>query len=245
MDLHPVIEWTAAALIVLGSFFLLVGAIGLVRLPDFYMRLHAPTKASTLGVGSVLLASLLLGFGQGRAGVAELLITLFVFLTAPVSANLLAQAALHMRLPSRASVPEECVRPAARIRLTSAECRKLPDTQLSRPGDGRTALSARRKPPMWPFSPIGQRPSSLLHLMLFNDVGRRPDSTEVSFLAWTAECVWWCVRTCIRCRPVGKAVSRFPLNPGKQPVLMDCFGHTAVSQGADSRTAPLMIPTIE
>lgn len=106
MDLHPVIEWTAAALIVLGSFFLLVGAIGLVRLPDFYMRLHAPTKASTLGVGGVLLASLLVGFAQGRAGVAELLITLFVFLTAPVSANLLAQAALHMRLPSRASVPE-------------------------------------------------------------------------------------------------------------------------------------------
>jgi multicomponent K+:H+ antiporter subunit G len=109
MEINPVIEWTAAALIVLGAFFLLVGAIGLVRLPDFYMRLHAPTKASTLGVGGVLLASLLLGFEQGRPGIAELLITLFVFVTAPVSANLLAQAALHLRLPSRASVPEGVV----------------------------------------------------------------------------------------------------------------------------------------
>ena len=48
------VEWLAAALILVGAFFLLVGAVGLYRLPDFYMRLHAPTKASTLGVGGVL-----------------------------------------------------------------------------------------------------------------------------------------------------------------------------------------------
>lgn len=107
--LNPVVEWLAAVLIVIGAFFLLVGAIGMVRLPDFYMRLHAPTKSSTLGVGGVLLASLLLGWSQGRFGVAELLITLFVFVTAPVSANLLAQAALHLRLPSRAKEPEALV----------------------------------------------------------------------------------------------------------------------------------------
>ena len=57
--MHPVIEWTAAILIVIAAFFLVVGAIGLARLPDFYMRLHAPTKASTLGVGGVLIASML------------------------------------------------------------------------------------------------------------------------------------------------------------------------------------------
>lgn len=109
MELNPVIEWAAAILIVVGAFFLLVGAIGMVRLPDFYMRLHAPTKSSTLGVGGVLLASLLLGWSQGQPGVAELLITLFVFVTAPVSANLLAQAALHLNLPSRARQPEALV----------------------------------------------------------------------------------------------------------------------------------------
>lgn len=107
--LNPVIEWAAAILIVLGAFFLLVGAIGMVRLPDFYMRLHAPTKSSTLGVGGVLLASLLLGWAEGHPGVAELLITLFVFVTAPVSANLLAQAALHLKLPSKAPVPSDAV----------------------------------------------------------------------------------------------------------------------------------------
>ena len=107
--MHPLIEWSAAALVLLASFFLLVGAIGLVRLPDFYMRLHAPTKASTLGVGGVLLASMLVALSQGRPGMAELLITLFVFVTAPVSANLMAQAALHLRLPSRAPVPDGVV----------------------------------------------------------------------------------------------------------------------------------------
>lgn len=107
--MHPVIEWTAAILIVIAAFFLLVGAIGLARLPDFYMRLHAPTKASTLGVGGVLVASMLVSAAQGRAGVAELLITLFVFVTAPVSANLMAQAALHLKLASRAPVPRDAV----------------------------------------------------------------------------------------------------------------------------------------
>lgn len=103
------IEWTAAAVIVVASFFLLVGAIGLVRLPDIYMRLHAPTKASTLGVGGILIASMLVAASQGRPGFAELLITLFVFVTAPVSANLLAQAALHLQLPSTALPPEGLV----------------------------------------------------------------------------------------------------------------------------------------
>lgn len=103
------IEWTAAAVIVIASFFLLVGAIGLLRLPDFYMRLHAPTKASTLGVGGMLIASMLVAATQGRAGVPELLITLFVFVTAPVSANLMAQAALHLGHGSRAPVPADAV----------------------------------------------------------------------------------------------------------------------------------------
>jgi multicomponent K+:H+ antiporter subunit G len=107
--MNPLVEWLAAALIVIAAFFLLVGAVGLIRLPDFYMRLHAPTKASTLGVGSILVASMLVAGSQGRPGVAELLITLFLFVTAPVSANLMAQAALHLALGSRAPVPPDAV----------------------------------------------------------------------------------------------------------------------------------------
>ena len=53
--LHPAVEVAVSGLLVVGGIFCLVGAVGLVRFSDFYTRLHAPTKASTLGVGGVLL----------------------------------------------------------------------------------------------------------------------------------------------------------------------------------------------
>ena len=109
MNLHPLVELLVAALLLTSAFFLLVGAIGLARLPDFFMRLHAPTKSSTLGVGGILLASMVIQAAQGRVGLVELLITLFVFITAPVSANLMAQAALHLRVTSQAPIPVDAV----------------------------------------------------------------------------------------------------------------------------------------
>ena len=98
--------------IVFGAFFMLVGSIGMIRLPDLFMRLHAPTKSSTLGLGSFLIAAMLFWAMQGHFGFAELLITLFSFITAPVSANLMAQAAIHLRLRSTSGdVPEALNRP--------------------------------------------------------------------------------------------------------------------------------------
>ncbi len=101
------LEWSVAALLVTGGAFVLIGAIGMVRFPDFYMRLHAPTKATTLGVGGVLLASLAVSWWRGEFGVPELLIAVFLFITAPVSANLLAKAAMHLRVPSKAGDPPQ------------------------------------------------------------------------------------------------------------------------------------------
>lgn len=95
-----------AALLLAGAAFALVGAWGLTRLPTFAMRLHGPTKASTLGVGSALLASMLVFAASGSgAGVHELLITLFVFMTAPVAGMLLAKAALKLDPASRPPPP--------------------------------------------------------------------------------------------------------------------------------------------
>jgi multicomponent K+:H+ antiporter subunit G len=93
-----------ALLLIIGSFFTLVGSIGLARLPDFFMRLHGPSKATTLGVGGMLLAAIFASIGTGFT-VHEVLITLFLFITAPVSAYLLGQAALRLRLRSRAPAP--------------------------------------------------------------------------------------------------------------------------------------------
>lgn len=96
--LTSTLEALVALLLVAGGVFALIGSIGLVRLADFPMRLHAPTKASTLGVGGILIATLLLSWQRdGSPGLHALLITFFVFLSAPVSSHLLMQAWLAQR----------------------------------------------------------------------------------------------------------------------------------------------------
>jgi multicomponent K+:H+ antiporter subunit G len=88
-----------AALLVIGAAFALVGAFALAKFSDFYKRLHGPTKATTLGVGGVLLASsAYFSVRDGGFSAHEFLITLFLFLTAPVAAHLLVSAALHLRV---------------------------------------------------------------------------------------------------------------------------------------------------
>lgn len=93
------LELAIALFLIVGALVALIGSFGLAKLPDFYMRLHGPTKASTLGVGCVLIGSLLyFSFQQEGVSVHEALVTLFLFATAPVSAHMLAKAALHRRL---------------------------------------------------------------------------------------------------------------------------------------------------
>jgi multicomponent K+:H+ antiporter subunit G len=90
-------ELLTALLLLIGAGFVMVGAIGLVRLPDFFARLHAPTKASTLGIGAMLLASSLhFSLRDGAPSLHELLILLFLFITAPISAHLLCKAGLQL-----------------------------------------------------------------------------------------------------------------------------------------------------
>lgn len=110
-QLHWAWQALIAAMLVVGGVFTLVGVVGMLRFPDFYMRMHAPTKATTLGVGGLLVASMAFNWSRGSYLPHELLITLFLFVTAPVSANLLAKAAMHLRVPSKAPVPQDQPRP--------------------------------------------------------------------------------------------------------------------------------------
>ncbi len=99
-------EIVVSALIVVGTLFSLVGAWGMVRLPELMSRLHAPTKAATLGLGGLLLASMLHFFFIAHGlSTHELLITLFIFLTAPITALFLAKAYLHRNVDPRRRVP--------------------------------------------------------------------------------------------------------------------------------------------
>jgi multicomponent K+:H+ antiporter subunit G len=88
-------EAIASGLIVLGAFFVLLGSIGLMRLPDIFTRLHGPTKATTLGVGAIVIAASVAAYSvTGEVNLKALTVLLFLFITAPVSAHLLGKAAL-------------------------------------------------------------------------------------------------------------------------------------------------------
>jgi multicomponent K+:H+ antiporter subunit G len=93
------IEYAISALLVIGGLFGLVGSFGLLKLRDTMQRLHAPTKATTVGVGSALIASMAyFMLIEGKTSWHELLITLFLFLTAPITANFIAKAHMHLAI---------------------------------------------------------------------------------------------------------------------------------------------------
>ena len=86
------LQYVAAALMVAGAVFSLLAAVGVLRLPDLYTRMHAASKAGVVGAGLVLLA-VAVESGEGSVVVRAVLGILFLLLTTPVSAHLLAKAA--------------------------------------------------------------------------------------------------------------------------------------------------------
>lgn len=100
-------EILVSSLLVVGGIFTVVGSFGLVKLSDLMKRLHAPTKATTVGVGATLLASMAyFAFFEGQFTVHELLVTLFLFLTAPITANMIAKAYLHLQPETERELPD-------------------------------------------------------------------------------------------------------------------------------------------
>jgi len=111
MTLLETVQYSiVAALVVVGSFFLLVGTVGLLRLPDVYNRMHATSKATTLGVASLFLAGFVY-FGPQGPGLVSLVGIAFLFITAPTGAHMISRAAQKMGVPfsGRASWPEEAL----------------------------------------------------------------------------------------------------------------------------------------
>lgn len=92
----PLADIAISLFLVVAGIFGLVGSFGLIKLDNPMARLHAPTKATTLGVGGVLIASMLYFLlKQDALSFHELLITIFLFVTAPVTAHFIAKAHLH------------------------------------------------------------------------------------------------------------------------------------------------------
>ena len=105
--MNMLLEILIVAMLAIGCFFMLVGSLGLVKLSEFYKRLHGPTKASTLGVGCLLVASVgYHAFIGSDPQPRELLITAFLFITAPISAHMMAKAALSLMMDERPRLPD-------------------------------------------------------------------------------------------------------------------------------------------
>ena len=151
------VDIATVALLALGSFFVFLGAFSLIKLSSFFHRIHGPTKASTLGVGCILAASILYHTIHG-AGLhpRELLITVFLFLTAPVAAHLMSLSALSLmegrpEHPSSQPEPEGHIRDDAdedayQIALDKAEAEAAEAAELADADTSGNTASADDKP---------------------------------------------------------------------------------------------------
>lgn len=109
-----IVEILISFFLIVGGIFGLVGSYGLIKLQNPMARLHAPTKSTTLGVGGVLIASILyFAFVEGDFSFHELMVTVFLFLTAPITAHFIAKAHLHQNVAPEELPPTGTDRPWA------------------------------------------------------------------------------------------------------------------------------------
>lgn len=128
--IHPAADLPLAAalavafFLLLGAALALIGAIGFLRLPTFYERLHAPTLGTSWGIGGIMLASMIyFTVASSRPVIHEILIGIFVTVTTPITFMLLARAALHRDRTARShGVPRKYpIGPEERPRSEDAE----------------------------------------------------------------------------------------------------------------------------
>jgi len=101
------IDFVAGTLLIIGAFFALVASVGLIRLPDVYSRMHAASKAGTVGSGLMMVALAVTAEDSGTTIRAFAGLTFFI-MTAPIAAHLLARAAYKVGYPLwKGSVADE------------------------------------------------------------------------------------------------------------------------------------------
>jgi len=103
-------EWIVVFHLFVGGTFVFIGSLGLLRLQNTMARMHAPSKATTVGIGGVFVASMFYFFRvtdetQQLVAAQDLLIVFFLFLTAPVSAHFMSKAYLHKHVDEKAKLP--------------------------------------------------------------------------------------------------------------------------------------------
>ena len=125
------LEILVSVLLIVGAAFALIGSWGLAKLDDFYMRLHGPTKATTLGLGAILLASSIHFVStQSILSFHEVLVTVFLFITAPASAHVLAKTALYKHFEYLGGQPDQLDHPRNLSTIQAHDLSGLDETQI-------------------------------------------------------------------------------------------------------------------
>lgn len=99
--------YAAGICLLIGAVFALVGSVGLLKFNDSMTRMHAPTKVGTMGIGTLLLASAIFAAVTDGSAIHAVLIMVFLFVTAPISANFIAKVAIHRRTCDAPPKPEQ------------------------------------------------------------------------------------------------------------------------------------------
>ena len=128
MMLESIASYAIAACLLIGAAFSLIGSIGLLKFNDSMTRLHAPTKVGTMGIGGLLLASIIHTIMFGNGALHDLLIMGFLFLTAPISGNFLSKVNIHKRT---------CMPPPPPTRDTTWAVLDVPEEDLALGPDAR------------------------------------------------------------------------------------------------------------
>lgn len=97
MSLEIIGTYAITACLIIGAAFAMIGTIGLLKFNDPMVRLHAPTKVGTIGIGALLLASMIHSYVFSDGSMHELLIMAFLFVTSPISANFISKVNIHRR----------------------------------------------------------------------------------------------------------------------------------------------------
>jgi multicomponent K+:H+ antiporter subunit G len=97
MSLEIIGTYAVGLCLIIGAAFAMIGTIGLLKFNDPMTRLHAPTKVGTIGIGALLLASMIHSYVSGDGSLHELLIMAFLFVTSPITANFISKVNIHNR----------------------------------------------------------------------------------------------------------------------------------------------------
>lgn len=100
MTVAEIVAVAGGAIVLLGSIFMVIGALGVVRMPDVFTRLHAASVSDTFGVGLILTGLILVG-GLTLVSVKLAFLLAFLFLTGPVATHAVARAALDAGVKAR------------------------------------------------------------------------------------------------------------------------------------------------